>query len=219
MESTHKFSKDHNLENPEECLLIGTAMDEEAVSITPMNWLRKHRTTILRVLSVLFVVALSLWVFSIRERIKELEAFGYPGIFVISFLANATVIVPAPGLAIVFAMGGIFNPFFVGLAAGAGSGLGEITGYLAGSSGQGITENTQVYKKIYPYVEKYGQFAIFALAAFPNPLFDLAGMAAGVLKMPLRNFLIACILGKTVKCLAFAFAGSYSLYWMSRLIH
>ena len=207
------------MDNPDEFLPIGAAPDEESVSNIPINWLQKHRTTILRVFSVLVVVALSLWVFSIRERIKELEAFGYPGIFAICFLANATVLVPAPGLAIVFAMGGIFNPLFVGLAAGAGSGLGEITGYLAGSSGQGVTENTHIYKRIFPYVQKYGPLTIFALAAIPNPLFDLAGLAAGALKMPLRTFLIACILGKTVNCLVFAFAGSYSLYWMSRFIH
>ena len=211
------------MQTPEEYIPAVTVPNEDPstafLSTSPLSWFKKHRTILLRVLSVLAVVALSLWIFSIRDRIKELEAFGYPGIFVISFLANATVVVPAPGLAIVFAMGGIFNPLYVGLAAGAGSGLGEITGYLAGSSGQGLTENTHIYKKIYPSVKKYGPFAIFALAAIPNPLFDLAGMAAGVLKMPLRNFLVACILGKTVKCLAFAFAGAYSLNWMYGFIH
>ena len=207
------------MQTPEEYTPIMTIPDKKNASNSLLGWLKKHRTTLLRVLSVVAVVALSLWIFSIRDKIKELEAWGYPGIFIISFLANATVIVPAPGLAIVFAMGGIFNPVFVGLASGAGSGLGEITGYLAGSSGQGITENLHIYKKTFPYIEKYGPLAIFVLAAIPNPLFDLAGLAAGALKMPLRNFLVACILGKTIKCLAFAFAGAYSLNWMYRFIH
>ena len=207
------------MQTPEEYIPLGIAQEEAPPSKSPLSWIKQHRTVILRVLSILVVVGISLWVFSIRDKVKELEAFGYPGIFAICLLANATVLVPAPGLAIVFAMGGIFNPLFVGLAAGLGSGLGEMTGYLAGVSGQGVTENTHIYAKIYPFVQRYGPITIFALAAIPNPLFDLAGLAAGALKMPVRNFLIAVILGKTVSCLIFAFAGAYSIDFISRFMH
>ncbi|MCX6064619.1 MAG: hypothetical protein NT121_02545, partial [Chloroflexi bacterium] len=115
----------------------------------------ERRTTFFRVLSLLAVIAISVWIFSIRDKASELAAFGYPGIFVISILANATVLLPAPGVAVVFAMGGIFNPLIVGVVAGVGSGIGELSGYLAGYSGQAVIERGNIYNKIHPYIEKY----------------------------------------------------------------
>jgi membrane protein YqaA with SNARE-associated domain len=179
----------------------------------------ERRTTLLRILSFLAVVAISVWVFSLRDKASELAAFGYPGIFIVSFLANATVILPAPGVAVVFAMGGVFNPLIVGIVAGIGSGLGEMTGYLAGYSGQAVIERGGIYDKIHPYIEKYGSATIFVLAAIPNPFFDLGGIAAGALKMPVRTFLFWCILGKIVKMLIFAYAGAYSIDWLFKFLN
>ena len=91
----------------------------------------ERRTTILRIISLLAVVAISVWIYSIRNHATELAAFGYPGIFIISILANATVLLPAPGVAVVFTMGGMLNPFFLGIVAGIGSAIGELSGYMA----------------------------------------------------------------------------------------
>ena len=77
----------------------------------------ERRTTILRIISLLAVVAISIWIYTIRNQASELAAFGYPGIFIISILANATVLLPAPGVAVVFTMGGILNPFILGIVA------------------------------------------------------------------------------------------------------
>ena len=167
-----------------------------------------------RIVLLIVVVAISYLIFTIRDQAPRLAAYGYPGIFLISVLANATIIVPAPGIAIVFAMGSVFNPAVVGLVAGAGAALGELSGYAAGVSGQGVAEQTHVYQRIYPLMQKYGAWTTFLLAALPNPFFDLAGMAAGALKMPLRSFLWWCLLGKIIKMLMFAYTGAYSIDWL-----
>ncbi len=143
----------------------------------------------------------------IRDQAAKFAEYGYPGIFLISILANATILLPAPGIAIVFAMGGVFNPFIVGLAAGAGAAIGELSGYMAGFSGQAIAEHTKIYERIQDWMQSHGMLTIFVLAAIPNPFFDLAGMAAGALKMPLYKFLLACLLGKIIKMWIFAYAG------------
>ena len=59
-----------------------------------------------------------------------------------------------------------------------------------------------------------GALAILILAAVPNPFFDLAGIAAGITKLPLKSFLIACWIGQTIKMSAFAYAGAASLNWL-----
>ncbi len=174
-------------------------------------------TTVLRALSLVAVVAISLWIFSLRGHAHRFAPYGYPGIFVLSILANATVLLPAPGVAIVFAMGSVFNPFAVGVVAGVGSAIGELSGYLAGFSGQGVVEKTDIYLQIKPWVQKYAAATIFILAAVPNPFFDLAGIASGALRVPIQKFLFWCVLGKIIKMLIFAYAGAYSIGWLFHL--
>lgn len=178
----------------------------------------KFITNLLRVLALFAVVAITVYIFTIRDRVEQFAAFSYPGVFLIALLANATVLLPAPGVAIIYAMGAIFNPFGVGLAAGTGGALGELSGYLAGFSGQAIVERTEVYKRIKPWVEKYGGWAILVLSAIPNPFFDIAGIAAGIAKMPLRTFLFFTWIGQLIKMTVFALAGHYSITFLTNFM-
>ena len=171
-------------------------------------------TNVLRLFALLVVIAITVYVYSIRDRVDQFAAYGYPGIFLIALMANATVFLPAPGVAVVFAMGNIFNPLGVALAAGTGGALGELSGYLAGFSGQAVIENTNIYERIHPWVDKYGMWTILVLAAVPNPFFDVAGVAAGMAKMSFRRFLTACWIGEFIKMAMFAYAGFYSLDWI-----
>ncbi len=182
--------------------------------------IRKQRgatllTNLLRVLALFAVIGITLYIFSIRDRVEEFAAYGYPGIFLIAMLANATVLLPAPGVAVIYAMGAIFNPFGVALAAGTGGAIGELSGYLAGFSGQAVIERMEVYERVRPWVEKYGGWAILVLSAIPNPFFDIAGIAAGIAKMPVRTFLIFTWVGQLIKMLLFALAGKYSIQWLA----
>lgn len=174
-------------------------------------------TNILRILALLAVIGITVYIYSIRDHVKDFAALGYPGIFLITLLANATVFLPAPGVAVVFAMGSIFHPLGIALAAGTGGTLGELTGYLAGFSGQAVVEKTEIFNRIQPWVQKFGGWAILLFAAIPNPLFDMAGMAAGVSKMPLWKFLLFCWIGQIIKMAMFAYAGAYSINWFTNL--
>ena len=171
----------------------------------------EKRLTLARILALFVVIALSVFVFSIRDQAEQLAIYGYPGIFVISFLAYATVLLPAPGVAVVFTMGSVFNPFGVAIAAGTGAALGELTGYLAGFSGQAVVERVEIYERLTSWMKSNGSLTILVLAAIPNPFFDLAGVAAGSLKMHVVRFFIWCWIGETIKMAIFAFAGARSL--------
>ncbi|HJR81859.1 MAG TPA: VTT domain-containing protein [Anaerolineales bacterium] len=179
---------------------------------------RKFIINFLRILALLLVVAITIFIYSIRDRVQEFAAFGYPGIFLIALFANATILLPAPGVAIIYAMGAIFNPLGVGLAAGTGGAIGELSGYLAGFSGQAVIERADIYDRITPWVTKYGGWAILVLSAIPNPFFDVAGIAAGIVRMPLHTFLVFTWVGQLIKMLAFALAGKYSIEFLSNFI-
>jgi membrane protein YqaA with SNARE-associated domain len=168
----------------------------------------KARLNLTRALILLFVVGLTVFLVMMRDQVKRLEGLGYPGIFLISILSNATIIIPVPGVLFTSAMGAVFNPFWVGMAAGAGAALGEITGYLAGFSGQALIENAKLYERMLNWMKKYGGLTVLVLAFIPNPAFDLAGMSAGALKMPLYKFLFFCMIGKILKMLVAAYTGA-----------
>lgn len=173
-----------------------------------MNKLTGWKLTVVRVLVILAVIALTVLLFLNRDRVQELEALGYPGIFLISLLSNATLILPVPGVLFTSAMGAVFNPYLVALAAGTGATLGELTGYMTGFSGQGVIENRQWYDRVTEWMKKYGGITILVLAFIPNPLFDIAGMVAGALRMPLWKYLLFSWVGKVGKMLLFALGGA-----------
>ena len=158
--------------------------------------------------AVLLAVVVSLVIALFRDELARFERYGYPGVFFISLLGNATVILPAPSLAVVFGMGGVLNPLLVGLVAGVGEALGELTGYLAGYGGRAVIEDWQMYDRLERWMQRNGSATIFVLSAIPNPIFDLAGFAAGALRFPLAQFLLSCWVGKTIKTVFFAFVGA-----------
>ena len=160
------------------------------------------------IVGLAIVVAISVFVYRVGDRIEQFAPYGYPGIFVINLVGNATVILPAPSLAIVSVAGSVFNPYLVGLFAGAGSAVGELTGYLAGYSGRAVVQDQKRYEKMVAWMQRHALWVIFVLSIIPNPLFDLAGIAAGALKIPVYRFLLVCFVGKTIKTTAFALGGS-----------
>lgn len=174
-----------------------------------MQTIKQNKTllNIIRIVVLLIVIALTILLLINREKISEFQQYGYPGIFIFSLLSNATILIPLPGVLFTSAMRAVFNPFWVAIAAGTGAAFGELSGYMAGFSGQALVENSQRYQKVLGWMKKYGDITILALAFIPNPLFDLAGVIAGVLKMPVWKFLLFCILGKILKMLLFAYLG------------
>ncbi len=176
------------------------------------------RARAFRVLVVVCVLALSAAIFMYRDRFRDLAAVGYPGIFLVSLLGNATVILPAPSLLLVFTMGSALPPLAVGLAAGIGEALGELTGYAAGYGGRAAIEDGEKYQRLVGWMQKAGGPTIFVLSLIPNPFFDLAGIAAGTLRYPLWRFLLCCWLGKTIKTVLIAWAGARSWGFIEPLL-
>jgi uncharacterized membrane protein YdjX (TVP38/TMEM64 family) len=168
----------------------------------------KQRMNLLRGMIFIVLVLLTILLFVFHTRIQDFSEFGYLGIFIVSLLSNATLVFPIPGVLFTSAMGAVFSPFWVAIAAGCGAALGELTGYLAGYSGQAVIERSDWYQKMIEWMKNYGNLTVFLLAFIPNPFFDLTGIAAGALRMPVAKFLFWCLLGKILKMLVFAFTGA-----------
>ena len=167
-----------------------------------------------------FSVGLSVALFLLRDRIAQLSAYSYVGLFLVSLVGNATVLLPVPSLAATFVAGGIFNPVLAGLVSGAGMAAGELSGYLAGYGGTAIVRPSEypTLLRIQRWMQRHGFVTVVVLAAIPNPVFDLAGVAAGMSRFPVQKFLLACFLGKTSKALIIAFLGARSLHLLGQYV-
>ncbi len=142
-------------------------------------------------------------------------ATGYLGIFLVSLIGSASIILPVPFIVVVFSSAAVLNPFLVGLSAGAGAAIGEMTGYGAGYGAQTLATK---YKKWFQLAEGWfqkhgGFFVIFIFAATPLP-FDVIGLMSGAMKYPIKKFFIATLLGKIAANLIVAYAGFYSINWI-----
>ncbi len=184
------------------------------------TWIRKHYIALLGLFfAVAIIVAVSIIYIKNPNIFKELEGYGYAGVFVISIFLNATLIIPVSNMTIIIAMGATLpSPLIVGLVGGIGAGIGEMTGYLAGISGRGlvVTKN-KIYNRVEKWVKRWGWIAIFVLSMFPF-LFDIAGIIAGAMRMPVWKFFLATWLGRTVTYITVAYLASLGikvLPWLS----
>ncbi len=178
----------------------------------------RRSQTLVRVLSLALAIGITVVIFLLRDRLRHLAAYGYLGIFLISLVGNATVILPVPTFLAAFAGGSVFHPILVGVIAAAGAAIGELTGYLAGVAGQAVVENRDMYERLEQLMRRYGPWAIIVLAAIPNPFFDVAGIIAGALRFPVQHFLLSAWAGKTVKFLAIAYLGASTAQFFEQLI-
>lgn len=163
-----------------------------------------------KIIGLILVVSLSVVIFIFRDKLVNFESYGYLGIFIISVLGNATIILPVPVILTAFLGGGIFNPFLVGFVSSFGATIGELTGYIAGRSGRVVIKDNTKFEKIEKWMVKYGLWTIFVLAIIPNPAFDLAGIVSGATKIPVWKYFLVTWAGKFIKFLTFAYIGSGS---------
>jgi len=190
---------------------VSAATEEGTSQASRFAWPRKHYVSLSIILAI---VVFSVAIYFSGALLSEAEAYGYLGVFLICAIASAVLIVPVPAIAVVFGMGAILNPWLVGLMVGLAEPIGELTAYMAGYSGRVGMENRKSYARLMDWMRRRGSVVLFFFAAIPNPFFDLAGAAAGVLRYPLWKYLMVLFLGKTAKGLMVAFAG----YWTLRLL-
>ena len=174
-------------------------------------------------LTLLLVIAITVGLLYFYKnypaRVDELKDYGYLGAFLISLIFNATVILPAGNILILSALGATLpSATLVGLAGGAGAAIGEITGYMAGYSGRTIVGKGKMYVRVEYWVRRWGAMAIFIFALVPF-VFDLAGIAAGVLRFPLWKFLLICWFGRSLLYIGVALGAGATLPWLAPLLN
>lgn len=143
------------------------------------------------------------------ELISGLGSYGHLGAFLSAALANATVLVPVPYYPLLLRLAATLNPWGLAVAAAAGSVLGELVSFYVGRSGRAVVEETRFYTWVHRQLSHpwRAPLALFALSAPPSPFFDVAGLIAGAVGVPLWIFVVATFLGRVVRMLLIVLLG------------
>jgi uncharacterized membrane protein YdjX (TVP38/TMEM64 family) len=151
--------------------------------------------------------------------------WGYPMLWVISLLRASSVLLPIPGSGLTIAAGAIMDPVWgipapimVGITAGSAESLGEFTGYWAGVNGGKLMEGRRLYETVRRWIQRAPFPTMFVMAFTPSPLFDVAGLAAGAARVPIRIFYPAILLGKVGRGIAMGFTGYYGIEILEKIL-
>lgn len=211
--------QDKPLEQAEGVDIVDEVDEAQVAQPGAKLWSRKHlKYIVLLIAGALSMILVSILVQKPTNPQEYIETSGYAGVFLMALIGSASPIWPLPGSWAAFVAAGLgLNPFLIGLAAGVGEPLGELSGYTAGYGGQIAINRWKRYAQIMNWMRRHGGMTIFIISAIPNFFIKLATIAAGSLRYPLWKFFIYCWAGKTVKSLGFALAGAGLSGWIRSL--
>jgi membrane protein YqaA with SNARE-associated domain len=145
--------------------------------------------------------------------------YGYLGIFVMSLVGALSVFFPVPYTVAIFTLAGlkvggawVFEPIWIAVAAGIGSAIGELSGYLIGVGGRkAIREKYKAKMDLLAKVfHKYGLVVIFLFALTPLPD-DLLFIPLGVMRYDIVRAFVPALIGKFCMNLIVAYSGRFSI--------
>jgi membrane protein YqaA with SNARE-associated domain len=177
-----------------------------------------RRAYILGIVGIIITVLMAVAVVYYGEEVREFEQYGYIGAFFISILGGATVIIPVPMLAVVFALGGVMKyTWLVGISAALGELVGAVAIYMTGHGAGTALINSKhgriqaVYDRLLNLMERRGSLTLFAVTSVINPFFYPAAFACGALQFGLRKYIFIVLAGKLIKCMTVVYAGYWGL--------
>jgi len=184
-------------------------MEENAAPPPVASWKKR----IIPILTIVLVVTLtvSLFIFARRypDKVQAFGEYGYLGVFIGSLISNATVILPIPGVLVLFPLVANLNPILVALAGSTGGIIGELSSYTAGYGGQAMVNKGKWYLRVEGWMRKWGGWTIFFFAFAPVIPFDVAGLVAGAMRYRLWKFLLYGWVGKSLKYIWIVYAAQW----------
>jgi len=175
------------------------------------------------ILSVGLTFTLAVLVIVYWQSFQDMAGYSYLGMFAISIIGGATVIIPVPSLALQFTMGAVLHPAIVGAVAGLGTGIGGTLIYLFGRSGRKLFFNadfsmqkydnfiTRLFSRLKGWTQRRGSLTVFFMSAALNPVFFPMAFAMGASRFKMWRFFVMCWAGNTVKSMIIAYLGYFGL--------
>jgi uncharacterized membrane protein YdjX (TVP38/TMEM64 family) len=163
----------------------------------------------------MLMIAVNVGFYLLPFDYRGLGDYAIAGVFALTAIATATIIVPVPYIPVVMHLAQQttrpVDLMLIAVAAGLGSVVGETSGYLVGRAGRGAVADTRMARWVAVQMSHpiRSFVTLFALSAPPNPLFDVAGMAAGAFHVPFWRFASAVFAGRCLRMAGIIVVGLY----------
>lgn len=167
-------------------------------------------------LTIGICLAVTIPFYLLRDRINELEEWGYVGAFGINLVSSASIILPAPGAVLIAIMGQDFIPLFIGISAGLGGTVGGTTAYLAGVLNASAARQKGWMNWLEWLMSRFGSGIIFIFAVLPILPGDIASIIAGGVKYSFKRYILYNALGSVIKMTAIAYFGGEVLGYLEQ---
>jgi membrane protein YqaA with SNARE-associated domain len=197
-----------------------SAAEEKATGKKSTRW-----AYVIGIIGVVLTVLMAVAIIYFDDEVREMQQYGYIGAFFISILGGATIIIPVPMLAIVFALGGVMPyPWLVGISAALGELVGALTIYMTGhGAGKAISNSRygriqKAYDRMLNLMERRGAITLFVVTSIVNPFFYPAAFACGALRFGLKKYITIVLIGKIIKCMTVVYAGYWGLKGIFRAL-
>jgi membrane protein YqaA with SNARE-associated domain len=133
--------------------------------------------------------------------------YGYPGLFIASFLASTILPFGSEGIVVLLVSQG-FNAMAVVMVASIGNFFGACTSYYLGSMGRGYIEkylriDQRELEKAEKYFSKYGSYVL--LFTWVPLIGDAITVTGGLLRLKFTTFAVLVFVGKFLRYLAVAY--------------
>jgi len=145
--------------------------------------------------------------------LDDIGVWGYLAAFVINAISSATVVIPGPGFAAILVMAKDLNWLALGVAAGVGGTLGEMTAYYIGAQGTKTLDGHRSYVFLQKCMTNFGGLIVFVSALIPFVPIDAAGLVAGAVRYPILRFLIYLGIGKVIMTATIMYLAARTFEW------
>ena len=152
-------------------------------------------------ISIIGVIAVALLSGGLLYRLMiqgdSLGNMGLLGVLIAAMLSHLTVVARDLFIPLFLPLASVYNPVILGIAAGTGAAIGEITTYFLG---WGVAESMEPLSdsedRIARWINKYGLWAVLIVAMTPLPDTPIV-ILAGSRKLPFGKLAIVEVLGKS----------------------
>lgn len=167
-----------------------------------------RKQAIISIGGVVVVAVLSgglLWKLMVQG--DSLGQLGLIGMFIASMLSHLTVVARDMFIPLFLPLASVYHPVVLGVFAGTGAAIGEVTTYFLG---WGVAETmeapTEAEDRIARWINKYGLWAVLLVALTPLPDTPIV-ILAGSKKLPFGKLAVVEVVGKSILYSVFAVMG------------
>lgn len=153
---------------------------------------------VLSIASVVLVAAVSAYVLlGWMSNPDSILHYGLGSIFLVSMISHLTVVARDMFIPMYLPLATVYNPLALGVAAGIGAAIGEVTTYVLGwGVAETIEEQEGENSRLSRWIRKYGLWAVLLVAVTPLPDTPIV-LLAGSNKLPFGRLFIVEAVGKT----------------------